>query len=715
MKHIRYFIFLFFSLTIYLSAIAQSSEQKVTKAVNEINTLMDELHQLAKAKDVKGAIAKLDEINAVYKRELTWDTFDKEYRNAKMANPSFDYQIRTDLPQQLDPDFWKDFQRRCDRIMANQDQAVDGFTAMVQLNNYDKMMAYGSQLKTTYETFKNAAENLGTANLPKFAYDLYGNMNDFVENYKKIEEAEVEGIDIQTYKMDFNRMMSRARRSKELYRSYQSFINSNIIAINDFNSNVKYINGLKDDASDGPLKPLEPTPDYIWNYEYFENEIKELCDAMEHYEIKCSKLKSDIDEIKVEARKDWSRVKGNIYSSDDEAQKQMYISDCEESWKEFSGIASRLYEEAYQIYCLDNSTGSSATNNSENPFDGSSASGTTAKVDESSSVEEEGDHTSTSNFNPNNGTFVGTIYAGGGSGEYAAIEVEHLQLFEKIIFVKRSGTLKHVQLIWRKQGGIWETAYEGNKTEFNIRNGIGKMPPGTTHLNFVVNSRHNRWSASDIPCKMDVFLSGTGSSGSSAPNQSGGSSSSHTENTNSKPSNQSSKPENTYVPPPVTPKVSSANKEFAELINKANESFNKPYWEESQGPKASSNPKQESLDYLVKASRLINSEPHVETKFNMVQQLVSTSTRFAQRVHAYEAKVPFINLAGQTSSRAGSQVSSIQASDSKSKQELQKYAYKKVAASWRAVRDATLVHGGTNYSKESCDREYVKYKELSER
>ncbi len=43
----------------------------------------------------------------------------------------------------------------------------------------NKVMAYGSQLKTMYDAFTGAAENLGTANLPKFAYDLHGNMNDF--------------------------------------------------------------------------------------------------------------------------------------------------------------------------------------------------------------------------------------------------------------------------------------------------------------------------------------------------------------------------------------------------------------------------------------------------------------------------------------------------------------------------------------------------------
>lgn len=702
------FTIVFFITPVWLSA--QSSEQKVVKAVEEINSLMEELHLLAAQKNVTGSIAKLDQINALYKREISWDTFDKEYRNAKMNNSDFDYHLRTDLPPRLDPAFWIDFQQRCNRIMENQDVAVEGFTAMVQLNNFDKMMAYGAQLKTTYETFKNAAENIGTANLPKFAYDLYGNMNDFVENYKKIEEAETAGIDIQTLKIDFNRMMSRARRSKDLYHSYERFIKSNIIAINDFNANVDYVKSLKERASSGPLKPLQPSLDYVWNYEFYENNIKKACDEMEYYEIKCSALKASVDEIKAEARRDWSRVKGNIYASDDEAQKQMYLNDCEDSWKEFNQVSNQIYNQAYELYCIDQSAGNET---SENPFDGASTEGTAA-VDNYTEPE-----TNTGlpdqSVDPLNSSFIGTISAGGGQGSYAALEVKYFENNDRIVFVRKSGTLKFVQLIWRKQGGIWETAYEGSQTSFRFGDLKAKMPAGTTHLNFVVNAHHNRWSQNDVSCVMDVFLVHGNSAGSGSSSASAANNNTSRQDQAASSSSQNMQPDNTYRPPPQASKVNTPNKEFADLINKANESFNKPYWEEERGTRASSNPKQESLNYLVKASRLINSEPDVKNQYDMMYILVSTSSQFAKRVNAFEFKIPFINLAGRTASNAGNQISAIQDENQNKKEELKKYAHTKLADAWKSIRDATLVHGGSQYSLEYCDKEYVKYKSLSER
>jgi len=715
-------VLIFHFISLFVVAFAQTSEQKVSEAVNKINRMVEEVHQLAAQRDFDNAFKKLNEINRTFSTETTWGTFIEEYRNAKMENPSFDFNLRSDLPAKFDPNIWKDYQNRCDRIMADQDQALDGFKSMLELNKWDKIMAYGAQIKNSYETIKNATENLGSGNIPKFAYDLYGNMNDFIKNYTKIQDAEIAGVDIQTQRMEFQNMIRKAELNKELYRDFESTIHVNIDMIHTFNSNIQYVNDRKRDAAVGPLKPLGPTLDYIWNYEYFEKEIQEACDDMEYYEIKCTKLKENIEEVKSEARKDWSRVKGNIFASDDEAQKQTYLAGADEAWTEFYKSADELYLQAYQLYCLDNSADSE---NSSLPFDGATAGGssTYSEKEESNNTETSSDtsaedsNTASGNntINPNMSSFIGTIYAGGGTGAYAALEIKYFNDNDRIVFVRKNGTLKFVQLIWRKQGGIWETAYQGDKTDFRFGDIKRNMPGNTTHLNFVVNAHHNRWSTNDVACKMDVFLVHGSESASTSSSQAPESPANQSGSGNSNQSDQDGHAKNTYVPPPSVPKVDSKNKEFAELINKANESFNKPYWEESPGSRASSNPKQESLNYLVKASRLINSEPDVKTRYNMVYILVSTSTQFAHRVNAFKYKIPFINLAGRTASTAGSQISGIQESDPEKKMELKKYAYLKIANSWKNVRDATLTQGGSNYSKESCDQQYVKYKRLSER
>ena len=184
-KHIIIFILGIFSTCLF----AQSPEQIVRDAENSINQKIDQVHQLAVQRDIKKAFEKLDEVNKEISKEFTWGTFDEKYREAKRSNPGFSFQIREDLPEQLNLNFWNNYVARCDRIMSNQAIITEGMVSMVQLNNWDQAMAYSAQLKTMYETFTGAAENLGSANILKFAYDLHGNMNDFVENYKKIEKA----------------------------------------------------------------------------------------------------------------------------------------------------------------------------------------------------------------------------------------------------------------------------------------------------------------------------------------------------------------------------------------------------------------------------------------------------------------------------------------------------------------------------------------------
>lgn len=489
--------------------------------------------------------------------------------------------------------------------------------------------------------------------------------------------------------------------------------------------------GLEKDASDGPLKPLDFTDEFYWNYRDFQNSIEEACNEMEYYEIKCEKLKSNIEAIKSEARRDWSRVKGNVYSSDDEANKSKVFADNEQKWDEFIQVADRLYDEAYQLYCMDNTAGSDNSSNSANPFDGAAASGTaTNSTDEQTSnsetsFDESTDEDSASNNKtrveentspqaPPSSTLVGSVFTKNGGGKYRSFEVSKLKTNDRIVFQKVSGDLNYIQLIWRKEGGIWETAYEGPKTEIRVGDLIPKMPARTTHLNFVVNTHHNHWSAKNPDCEMNVYIVHGG--GSSIPTTKPSENTNPQHPVNPKPK-VNPKPNITPTPqakPNNTPTNNSVNKQFSELLTKANEEFNKKYWEEGNGPKASSNPKQASLDLLRRASRLINSEPVVEKRYDMVLSLTNLSTRFAQRVFAYENKIPFINLAGEIAGRAGSQVSGIQNPDPTKKKELQKYAYSRVASAWKCVRDAALMQGG-NYTPETCDREYLKYKSLSEK
>src|SRR5680860_605830 len=106
--------------------------------------------------------------------------------------------------------------------------------------------------------------------------------------------------------------------------------------------------------------------------------------------------------------------------------------------------------------------------------------------------------------------------------------------------------------------------------------------------------------------------------------------------------------------------------DFNNLIQKADEAFNKKYWNESQSSGASSNPKQESLDFLRKAEQLISQQQNIQERYSMVLSLASKYSEYAKRVFANSAKVDFIQAAGSLLGKFGNAANAITETKTKS-------------------------------------------------
>lgn len=342
-----------FSLLIATAQLkAQNAEQTVREAEKSINQKVDELHQLAAQKQIQAAFDKIDEINKEISREITWGTFDEKYKEAKMKNPGFTFDIKGDLPPQLSPAFWADFEQKCNKILADQEIIIEGMQSAILLNKMDKCLAYGKQLKTLYETVSGVVENLGTGNVPKFAYDLYQNSKEAIENYEEGENAYVEGLELEAAKAKWNLTIAKTKKSKDQYNEFRRYIKSNQIAINDFNAHIKYLNKLKESAKSGVLSPLTYADNkYNWNYEPFTKEVNKSCADFELYEIKCEDFRVTYEDINRRARKDWSTVKGNILASDDNEKKKEFLDYHSQRWTEYLNIATATFNKTYNKHC----------------------------------------------------------------------------------------------------------------------------------------------------------------------------------------------------------------------------------------------------------------------------------------------------------------------------------------------------------------------------
>ncbi|TNF41616.1 MAG: hypothetical protein EP310_07065 [Bacteroidetes bacterium] len=145
---------------------------------------------------------------------------------------------------------------------------------------------------------------------------------------------------------------------------------------------------------------------------------------------------------------------------------------------------------------------------------------------------------------------------------------------------------------------------------------------------------------------------------------------------------------------------------FYDLIKKADEAFNRKYWNENGGVNSSSNPKQESLDLLRKCDPFIAKETNIQQKYSMIKTLSAKYAEYARRVFAYSAKSDFMQSAGGLLSKYGSQADAVSGMQQKS------VAYRTIAEGWRDLTKAAT-WGDHQYNKMYCDKESKKYYDLA--
>lgn len=154
--------------------------------------------------------------------------------------------------------------------------------------------------------------------------------------------------------------------------------------------------------------------------------------------------------------------------------------------------------------------------------------------------------------------------------------------------------------------------------------------------------------------------------------------------------------------------------EFEKLLAQAKESFNKKYWDESQGPKASSHSKQETLDLLRKAEPLIQKQYMYLKKFEMVQAIIGDYSSYARKVYAYSEKEPFIEDAARLLNKYGQQVRSAKIGyvGNRTQGQARHDAYLNINWSWRALSTAALSQSKT-YTPAYCNQQAKKYFEMA--
>ena len=263
-----------------------------------------------------------------------------------------------------------------------------------------------------------------------------------------------------------------------------------------------------------------------------------------------------------------------------------------------------------------------------------------------------------------------------GASQMARIPVYKLMENDKLVFKQTGGSLLKLWARWSGRSFSEVLFPETKQIVYSTAELMAKRPEQAMFLDFQVNQY------SDVHCYLEAWVIPGGVPIPAEWNikESGG-------GTNSNGN------------------VAGANS-FYDLISKADEAFNRKYWQESQGVRSSSNPKQESLDLLRKCEPIISGENDVQQRYTFVKILAGKYAEYARRVFVYSAKSDFIQLAGGLLSKYGGQISSFSDGQQKSS------AYTIIAEGWRDLARAAT-WGDHAFNKMACDKESKRYYDLA--
>ncbi len=147
--------------------------------------------------------------------------------------------------------------------------------------------------------------------------------------------------------------------------------------------------------------------------------------------------------------------------------------------------------------------------------------------------------------------------------------------------------------------------------------------------------------------------------------------------------------------------------EVQKIIEKADESFNKKYWEDSNSSRVTmnpTNPKQQALDILRTAVQKVKQAKYPENEAALNHLLAMKFTSYSGRVFSYDAKQDFFKEAARLVVRADQLIPGIK--HFKTKEDLSDM-YCTSAEVWREMTRKAL-WGNHEYNKMDCDKMVIR-------
>ena len=218
MKKVVTFIIGFFFLFPFVFA----QEWQGNSYINEIETAVGEVNSLAARKNIQASLEKLEVLNEQMRRSE--GEFYDWYRTARESNPDYKYQLSATLGPQLNVQYWRNMVQRTKNNQKGIREAFEGIRAMETLDDQNIAWSYLETIYNCGKTLKDMAKNLAEKEMVGFFFTTKEGIDQFIADYTKMSEAELQKLETAAQKQHLSLMLSRAKKMERNYLNLEEQI-----------------------------------------------------------------------------------------------------------------------------------------------------------------------------------------------------------------------------------------------------------------------------------------------------------------------------------------------------------------------------------------------------------------------------------------------------------------------------------------------------------
>lgn len=345
-KHFKFILF----FLIFLGCVQVSAQVwQVDQLSSKIELGVKEINNKASVKDIDGALNDLNKLNTELRRSLP--EFPDWYKTARENNKDYNFNVNAGLATQFEVRYWRDMLQKVERNKKRLNEAFSGIEAMKTLDAQDVAWSY---LKTIYnagKAIKDVVESASTGNLGGVFFNTKEGMDQFIEDYKNIENTELQELQTAQKEQELKLMISKAKAMERNYTRIEEKISNGLTIVESFNSNIESLVQLSEKLSKEAQYKIDWNDNrYNFKAQNYLQRIEQEKGRLENGSVNWAAFKNSFLSISKKAVQEKNEVVAAIQKTDDIAVKQAKLDDVEAAYEDYSRIVFETFSLLEQQY-----------------------------------------------------------------------------------------------------------------------------------------------------------------------------------------------------------------------------------------------------------------------------------------------------------------------------------------------------------------------------